>query len=68
MLSERDVQDCQNTVIPAKADPSGFEKDGKMSAGVARQWLGRFGKVDNGQVGTFTAFLFGKKNRNKLKY
>ena len=32
-------------------DPSGFEKDGKKSAGVARQWLGRFGKVDNGQVG-----------------
>jgi len=38
-------------------DPSGFEKDGKMSAGVARQWLGRFGKVDNGQVGTFMAYV-----------
>lgn len=38
-------------------DPSGFEKDGKMSAGVARQWLGRFGKVDNGQVGTFLAYV-----------
>ena len=38
-------------------DPSGFEKDGKISAGVARQWLGRFGKVDNGQVGTFMAYV-----------
>jgi SRSO17 transposase len=38
-------------------DPSGFEKDGKQSAGVARQWLGRFGKVDNGQVGTFMAYV-----------
>ena len=26
-------------------DPSGFEKDGKKSAGVARQWLGRFGHL-----------------------
>ncbi len=34
-------------------DESGFEKQGKFSAGVARQWLGRLGKVDNGQVGVF---------------
>jgi SRSO17 transposase len=38
-------------------DPSGFEKCGKSSAGVARQWLGRFGKIDNGQVGTFLAYV-----------
>jgi len=43
-------------------DPSGFEKDGKMSAGVARQWLGRFGKVDNGQVGTFMAYATRKEH------
>lgn len=42
-------------------DPSGFEKDGKKSAGVARQWLGRFGKVDNGQVGTFLAYVTKKE-------
>jgi len=42
-------------------DPSGFEKDGKKSAGVARQWLGRFGKVDNGQVGTFLAYVTRKE-------
>jgi len=42
-------------------DPSGFEKCGKKSAGVARQWLGRFGKVDNGQVGTFLAYVTRKE-------
>ena len=34
-------------------DESGFAKQGPMSVGVARQWLGRFGKVDNGQVAVF---------------
>jgi len=34
-------------------DESGFEKQGESSVGVARQWLGRLGKVDNGQVGVF---------------
>ena len=43
-------------------DPSGFKKDGKKSAGVARQWLGRFGKVDNGQVGTFLAYVTRKEH------
>jgi len=43
-------------------DPSGFEKDGKKSAGVARQYLGRFGKVDNGQVGTFLAYVTRKEH------
>ena len=36
-------------------DESGFGKQGKKSVGVARQWLGRLGKVDNGQVGVFGA-------------
>jgi SRSO17 transposase len=36
-------------------DESGFPKQGKKSVGVARQWLGRLGKVDNGQVGVFGA-------------
>ncbi len=34
-------------------DESGFAKQGKESVGVARQWLGRLGKVDNGQVAVF---------------
>ncbi|GAJ21686.1 unnamed protein product, partial [marine sediment metagenome] len=32
-------------------DPSGHKKCGCDSVGVQRQWLGRLGKVDNGQVG-----------------
>ncbi|SBT09092.1 conserved hypothetical protein [Candidatus Accumulibacter aalborgensis] len=36
-------------------DESAFEKKGEMSAGVARQWNGRLGKVDNCQVGLFAA-------------
>ncbi len=36
-------------------DPSGFEKCGTESVGVQRQWLGRLGKVDNGQVGVYMA-------------
>jgi SRSO17 transposase len=37
-------------------DPSGFPKRGHTSVGVQRQWLGRLGKVDNGQVGVFMAY------------
>jgi SRSO17 transposase len=36
-------------------DESGFAKAGDKSVGVSRQWLGRFGKVYNGQVGVFMA-------------
>ncbi len=36
-------------------DPTGFAKKGDASVGVQRQWLGRLGKVDNGQVGVFIA-------------
>jgi len=43
-------------------DPSAFEKDGNKSAGVARQYLGRCGKVDNGQVGTFLAYVTRKEH------
>lgn len=38
-------------------DPSGFAKKGKQSVGVARQWIGRQGKVDNGQVGVFLGYV-----------
>src|SRR5258707_7899506 len=37
-------------------DPSGFAKKGEASVGVQRQWIGRLGKVDNGQVGVFMAY------------
>ena len=36
-------------------DPSAFPKKGTESCGVARQWCGRLGKVDNCQVGVFLA-------------
>jgi SRSO17 transposase len=41
-------------------DESGFEKQGYRSVGVARQWLGRLGKVDNGQVAVFGALANGR--------
>jgi SRSO17 transposase len=41
-------------------DPSAFPKSGKLSVGVARQWCGRLGKVDNCQVGIFMAYVSGR--------
>lgn len=41
-------------------DESGFAKQGKRSVGVSRQWLGRLGKVDNGQVAVFGALAHGQ--------
>jgi SRSO17 transposase len=43
-------------------DPSGFAKKGNASAGVQRQWLGRLGKVDNGQVGVFMAYASSREH------
>jgi SRSO17 transposase len=43
-------------------DPSGFKKSGNDSVGVARQWLGRFGKVDNGQVGVYLGYVSRKEH------
>jgi SRSO17 transposase len=37
-------------------DGCGFPKKGDDSCGVARQWCGRLGKVDNCQVGIFLAY------------
>lgn len=42
-------------------DESGMAKQGKKSVGVARQWLGRQGKVDNGQVGVFGVLCCGER-------
>jgi len=36
-------------------DPSSFPKKGNHSVGVARQWSGRQGKIDNCQIGVFSA-------------
>ena len=37
-------------------DPSGFHKSGRNSVGVARQWCGRLGKVDNCQVAVYMGY------------
>lgn len=38
-------------------DPSAFAKQGNKSVGVARQWCGRLGKVDNCQVATYMGYV-----------
>jgi SRSO17 transposase len=38
-------------------DPSAFPKKGTESVGVARQWCGRLGKIDNCQVGIYLAYV-----------
>ncbi len=39
-------------------DESGFLKSGENSVGAKRQYCGRFGKVDNCQVGVFLGYAF----------
>ena len=43
-------------------DPSGFAQKGVKSVGVARQWRGRLGKVDNCQVGISMAYVSRKEH------
>jgi SRSO17 transposase len=38
-------------------DPSAFPKKGTGSVGVARQWCGRLGKLENCQVGVYLAYV-----------
>jgi SRSO17 transposase len=46
-------RDPRGTLI---ADPTGFAKKGKKSAGVQRQYSGTLGRIDNCQIGTFLAY------------
>ena len=41
-------------------DPSGFAKSGRESVGVARQWCGRLGKVDNCQGAMYVGYVSSK--------
>ncbi len=43
-------------------DPSAFAKKGSKSVGVARQWCGRLGKVENCQVGVYMAYVSRKEH------
>ena len=43
-------------------DPSAFPKKGTKSVGVARQWCGRLGKVENCQVGVYMAYVTRKEH------
>jgi SRSO17 transposase len=43
-------------------DPSAFPKKGNKSVGVAMQWCGRLGKVENCQVGIYMAYATGKEH------
>jgi SRSO17 transposase len=43
-------------------DPSAFKKQGKHSVGVARQWCGRLGKIDNCQVGVYLGYVSRKEH------
>ena len=42
-------------------DESGWEKSGKKSVGVMRQYIGQVGKVANGQVGVFASLCNGEQ-------
>jgi SRSO17 transposase len=48
-----ELGDAQAVLV---VDPSGFAKKGKESCGVARQWCGQLGKVENCQVGVFLTY------------
>ena len=43
-------------------DPSAFAKKGTKSVGVARQWCGRLGKIENCQVGVYMAYVSRKEH------
>jgi len=43
-------------------DPSSFPKKGTKSVGVAKQWCGRLGKVENCQVGIYLGYVTRKEH------
>jgi SRSO17 transposase len=52
-MASDDLGDAEGVLI---VDESGFVKKGNDSAGVARQYCGNVGKVENCQVGVFAAY------------
>ena len=55
----RDVGEADGVIV---FDPSGFKKQGKASVGVARQWCGRLGKIENCQVGVYLGYVSRKEH------
>jgi SRSO17 transposase len=49
------------------ADPTGFAKKGRKSAGVQRQYSGTLGRIDNCQIGTFLAYVTSDRDRVLLE-
>jgi SRSO17 transposase len=43
-------------------DPSSFPKSGRASVGVARQWCGRLGKIENCQVAMFLGYVSSREH------
>jgi SRSO17 transposase len=43
-------------------DPSAFRKSGRASVGVARQWCGRLGKIDNCQVAVYMGYVSSREH------
>ena len=42
--------------------PSSFPKSGRESVGVARQWCGRLGKIENCQVAMFLGYVSSREH------
>jgi SRSO17 transposase len=56
------VDEVLRRVLPDPAgvliiDETGFLKKGKMSAGVARQYSGTAGRIENCQIGVFLTYV-----------
>ena len=50
----REIGEADGVIV---FDPSAFAKQGKQSVGVARQWSGRQGKIDNCQVAIYMGYV-----------
>ncbi len=50
----RDLGDSEGVLV---FDPSAFPKSGRSSVGVARQWCGRLGKIENCQVAIYLGYV-----------
>jgi SRSO17 transposase len=60
-LRENAPKDKPTRALGLILDESGWEKSGKKSVGVARQYIGQIGKIANGQVGVFASLSDGEQ-------